>query len=287
MNSTSERDPSSGENSTSSQRARACATAARAWPMTSSRVVCSFRSMWMSLVAMKVWMRGRSESLTAFHAASMSATAVRASPQMTGPSTSRAIAWTASKSPGEVIGKPASMMSTPSRESWSAISTFSGLLSAMPGDCSPSRSVVSKIRTRFASSLMGLLPSGLSSLLLLGSRLQRPPRITPPGGGGEGEGKDRARNASEWSSLHRQAYLPDVLPLAHEAVRLADALERKRLRDDRSHQALVDPLHQRLGELVDRAARVPQAQHVEPDDRDRLRRELDRVEARNARQIGG
>ena len=30
--------------------------------------------MWMSLVAMKVWMRGRSESLTAFQAASMSAT---------------------------------------------------------------------------------------------------------------------------------------------------------------------------------------------------------------------
>ena len=41
--------------------------------------------MWMSLVAMKVWMRGRSESLTAFQAASMSSTAVRARPQITGP----------------------------------------------------------------------------------------------------------------------------------------------------------------------------------------------------------
>ena len=41
--------------------------------------------MWMSLVAMKVWMRGRSESLTAFQAASMSCMAVRASPQITGP----------------------------------------------------------------------------------------------------------------------------------------------------------------------------------------------------------
>ena len=39
------------------------------------------------------------------------------------------------------------MMSTPSRSSWRAISTFSPALSAMPGDCSPSRSVVSKIRT--------------------------------------------------------------------------------------------------------------------------------------------
>ena len=72
MKSTSEREPSSGENSTSSQSSRAWATAARAWPFTSSRVVCSLRSMWMSLVAMKVWMRGRSESLTAFQAASMS-----------------------------------------------------------------------------------------------------------------------------------------------------------------------------------------------------------------------
>ena len=83
---------------------------------------------------------------------------VRARPQMTGPSTSRAIAWTASKSPGEVIGKPASMMSTPRRASWCAISTFSWRLSEMPGDCSPSRSVVSKIFTRLLSSLGHVVP---------------------------------------------------------------------------------------------------------------------------------
>ncbi len=77
---------------------------------------------------------------------------------MTGPCTSRAIAWTASKSPGEVIGKPASMMSTPSRASWFAISTFSWRLSEIPGDCSPSRSVVSKIFTRLLSSLAMSVP---------------------------------------------------------------------------------------------------------------------------------
>ena len=81
--------------------------------------------MWMSLVAMKVWIRGRSESLTAFQAASMSCGLVRARPQITGPWTSRAMACTESKSPGEVIGKPASIMSTPSRASWCAISSFS------------------------------------------------------------------------------------------------------------------------------------------------------------------
>ncbi len=128
MKSTSERAPSSGENSTSSVYCLACATAARAWPFTSSRVVCSFCSMWISLVAMKVWMRGRSASFTASRRRRCPALLVRASPQITGPSTSRAIACTASKSPGEVIGKPASMMSTPRRASWWAISSFSCLV---------------------------------------------------------------------------------------------------------------------------------------------------------------
>ena len=96
---------------------------------------------------MNVWMRGRSECLTAFQAASMSCAAVRARPQITGPSTAFAIAATASASPGEVIGNPASMMSTPSRASWWAISSFSCTFSEMPGDCSPSRSVVSKMYT--------------------------------------------------------------------------------------------------------------------------------------------
>ena len=88
----------------------------------------------------------------------MSALWVRARPQITGPSTPRAIASTASKSPGEVIGKPASITSTPRRASCWAISTFSAVFSEMPGDCSPSRSVVSKMWTRFASCL--LVPHG-------------------------------------------------------------------------------------------------------------------------------
>ena len=106
VNSTSARVASIGENSTSSQYDLASATAAFACPFTSSRVVWSWCSMWMSEVEMNVWIRGRCESLIAFQAASMSALWVRARPQITGPSTLRAIASTASKSPGEVIGKP-------------------------------------------------------------------------------------------------------------------------------------------------------------------------------------
>ena len=110
--------------------------------------------MWMSEVEMKVWMRARSASLIAPQAASMSALWVRARPQITGPSTWRAIAWTASKSPGEVIGKPASMTSTPRRASCWAISTFSCVFREIPGDCSPSRRVVSKMWTRSCSAAL-------------------------------------------------------------------------------------------------------------------------------------
>ena len=73
VNSTSARVASIGENSTSSTSERAWATAARAWPLTSSRVVCSWWTMWMSDVEMKVWMRGRAASRTALPAASTSA----------------------------------------------------------------------------------------------------------------------------------------------------------------------------------------------------------------------
>ena len=112
---------------------------------------------------MKVWMRGRCASLIAPQAASMSALWVRARPQITGPSTLRAIASTASKSPGEVIGKPASITSTPSRASCWAISTFSPVFSEMPGDCSPSLRVVSNMWTRLASDAGPMRTSSFSA----------------------------------------------------------------------------------------------------------------------------
>ncbi len=46
---------------------------------------------------------------------------------------SLAIRWTASKSPGEAAGKPASMTSTLSRTSWRATSSFSAVVSAGAG----------------------------------------------------------------------------------------------------------------------------------------------------------
>ena len=68
---------------------------------------------------------------------------------------------TASKSPSEAMGKPASRTSTPRSASVAAIRRFSRTVMLQPGDCSPSRRVVSKIVTRSA---MWLPPPGAPRL---------------------------------------------------------------------------------------------------------------------------
>ena len=101
--------------------------------------------MWCSEVDTKVWMSGRSANIRASQAQSISLRSVRDRAQMIGPLTFLAMAFTASKSEGLETGNPASMASTSRRASCSAISTFSLWLRLMPGACSPSRSVVSKM----------------------------------------------------------------------------------------------------------------------------------------------
>src|SRR5262249_21581662 len=105
----------------------------------------------------------------ASQARSMSRSLHRARPQTDEPATSVAMARTASKSPTEAIGNPASMMSTPRAAKARAISSFSAMFMLAPGDCSPSRRVVSKIRTRFASG--GPLVVDLAGVVVLIVRL--------------------------------------------------------------------------------------------------------------------
>ena len=145
--STSDRVASSALNSTSPTRVRACATARCAVSSTSSGDIRSLRAMWMGDVAINVCTRARSAGRTASAAASTSFGFARASPQMTGPRTPAAMPRTPSNSPGEEMGNPASMTSTPSRASCRAISSFSPGHMEKPGDCSPSRRVVSKMKT--------------------------------------------------------------------------------------------------------------------------------------------
>src|SRR4051794_40954119 len=106
---------------------------------------------------MKVWMRGRRACASAAAARSTSRVTHRASPATCAHGNSLLTAPTASKSPSDAIGNPASRMSTPSSTSLRAIRSFSGTVMLQPGDCSPSRRVVSKIYTR---SLMVFEPIG-------------------------------------------------------------------------------------------------------------------------------
>src|SRR3954453_12471026 len=164
---------------------------------------------------------------------------------MIGPSTSRAMAWTASKSPGLAIGKPASMTSTPSRPSWWAISSFSDAFSEIPGDCSPSRRVVSKICTRS----MGL--SFLSALVCfsLSSRLSGRHASLPLAGEEEKQGKGREgpHSAANGSSdrLRDQDDLADVGPLGQDQMRFGRLVERHLGGDHRPYDPCVDARSQR------------------------------------------
>src|SRR6266700_162900 len=191
-----------GLNSTSSVCSRARATAARVAATTSWGAMRSMCSMWLGLVEMNTWTRPWSASRTASQQRSTSASWVRDSPAITGPWTPRAIARTASKSPWLATGKPASMMSTPSRASCSAISSFALAFRLMPGACSPSLSVVSKMTMRSdTASLLWL--SAVSFLLLfrcaVGPQRLREAAGTMPPHGGKGAGGSTQRQRSSGS----------------------------------------------------------------------------------------
>ena len=72
-----------------------------------------------------------------------------AKPHITGPfsfPTELAILLTALKSPGLAKGNPASITSTPNLANWWAMASYSSTYKLAPGECSPSRRVVSNIK---------------------------------------------------------------------------------------------------------------------------------------------
>ena len=129
----------------SSHRLRAKRTESFACSCTCSGVMRSFFSMCSGDVAMKVWIRARFAPFRASPAREMSRSLARDRPQTVDSLIALAIACTASKSPLELAGKPASITSTFSRSSCRAMRNFSSLVIEAPGDCSPSRKVVSKM----------------------------------------------------------------------------------------------------------------------------------------------
>ena len=153
----SDRVASSAENSTLEVYFLACAVMAAVRSSTCSGVIFSLYSMWRGLVARKRWIRGSAASLTASQAVSISFSVERAREATVQSFTWRAMAWTDSKSPGEAMAKPASMTSTLSFSRHSATCNFSLRFMLHPGDCSPSRRVVSKILICFILHLVSSL----------------------------------------------------------------------------------------------------------------------------------
>ena len=132
-------------------------------------------------------MRLRSAGRSASAARRMSACPVRARPQITGPLMVLAIASTLSKSPTEAIGNPASITSTPNSASAPAMRNFSRKFIEKPGDCSPSRSVVSNMMTRSS----GRTPKLGWLMLMTRDPLVRfdPPGVVAPGHSPLGDAK--------------------------------------------------------------------------------------------------
>src|SRR4051812_41765356 len=162
-------------------------------------------------------MRERRVSASASRAASMSSRRVRASAATVGSVTAAATARTPSKSPGEAPGKPASMTSTPSRSSCSAISALSCGCSAMPGDCSPSRKVVSKIEIRRWDTNTSSFASERRRTDGVGEWASAPAkarvRVAPPSGGESKEAREAAHmptgfEARSWVHLSTRSSSP-------------------------------------------------------------------------------
>src|SRR5689334_15525443 len=95
----------------------------------------------------------------------MSLSFARASEQTVLSFTIEAMALMASKSPFELAAKPASITSTFIRSRCFAIRIFSSFVIDAPGDCSPSRNVVSK--------MISLSVMGCSKALCTGGQTKR------------------------------------------------------------------------------------------------------------------
>src|SRR5215831_14971221 len=110
-------------------------------------------------------MRGLAAPSRACQHRSMSAGMARARAAMVMLRISDEIRFTASKSPSDAMGNPASMMSTCSLSSCRAIRSFSSTFMLNPGACSPSLNVVSKIEMR-SIRLFSLIRDGLYGAVL-------------------------------------------------------------------------------------------------------------------------
>ena len=163
---------------------------------TSSRLeILSCFSMCMSEVEITVCSSGRSADFSASHVRSSWFSLNPESAAISTSRNSRLIVSTALKSPGEVEGNPASITSTLRRVSWRPISSFSSRVSAPPAACSPSRSVVSKIRICLNSGAPCWKTRSPKGRQIRRRPFQDP--LLPLPGGGEGKREHASRGAGD------------------------------------------------------------------------------------------
>ena len=114
----------------------------------------SFFSMCSALVAKNKCKRPDLAGFRASAALEMSRSLARANEQTVDSLMTSAIDLTHSKSPFELAAKPASITSTFRRSNWRAMRSFSSRVMEAPGDCSPSRKVVSKMMSLSAMKIL-------------------------------------------------------------------------------------------------------------------------------------
>src|SRR6478736_1482998 len=297
--SSSVREASSAENSISASRpsvSRAHLTQRTASRRASSRSIRSLCLRWMSEVAMNRWRCGRSATPIASTARWGSPSLQRASAATAiPPLVSWAIWWTASKSPCEAAGKPASITSTFSRASWRATSSFSAAVRPAPGACSPSRRVVSKIRIRPAatpSPKRGAMASNVMSALPAGRRARDRLRLAGVDDDRLEERHLRAEVGADLLDLVVLVLLAQPAEVLAARVLDRDPLGRERaaldVGEDILHRRLRPLGHARAGEVITgrRGVADAEAHEVEPAAVHQVHDQLELVHRLEVRELG-
>ena len=118
-------------------------------------------------------------------------------------------------------------------------------------------------------SAMPFLSVSPPALLLCWFAATRPPRAIPPEGGG-GEGAGRAGTASLRTGYRVRTTLPTFLRSCMKRWASGPRSSGKASATTGRSLPSLDPLAQRLDVVVERALRVPELEHVQPDHRLRL-----------------
>ena len=149
-NSRSAREASSALTETYRFLSLANATHSRIWSSTHWRDFCSLCSMWMSLADMEMATASTPQSSECW----MSSTTARFQARMEVSSPSSTISLIVVFSSPPMAGMPTSIWWTPTSSSSLAMRIFSWLVNTTPAVCSPSRSVVSSMRTAGSAGLV-------------------------------------------------------------------------------------------------------------------------------------